>query len=326
MLDVSRRRVFGVLGGAAVAWPLAARGQSASIPVVGFLSGRSSAESAYLVAAFNQGLGATGYFEGQNVAIEYRWGDGQLDHLPALAAELIGRGVAAIAAVGGAEQVVRSIKTVPIVFNAGADPVEDGLVTSLNRPSGNATGVYGFYYPLEPKRLEILRELVGNATVAALIRPDALNAAARVKELQNAASALGLQVEILNVQSEREIDDAYKAIDRLRARALLVSADPYFNSKRNQLIVLSAHYGIPTLYHTREIAFAGGLMSYGASIADAYRQIGNYVGRILKGARPAELPVQQSTKVELVINMRAAKALGLDVPPTLLARADEVIE
>jgi ABC-type uncharacterized transport system substrate-binding protein len=324
---VSNRRDFIALLGGAAAWPLAAGAQQSAIPVVGFLSGRSSAESAYLVAAFGEGLASMGYVEGRNVAIEYRWANGQLDGLPAIATELVERGVAAIVTVGGGDrQVVQSVKTVPIVFNAGPDPVEAGLVTSLNRPSGNATGVYGYYHALEPKRLEILRELLGKAPVAVLGRSDAPSAAARIKELKSAAHSLDMTVEFLNVQNEREIDNAYKSLSRLGARALLVSADPYFNSKRNQLVVLSAHYSIPSLYHTREIAFAGGPMSYGASIADAYRQVGIYVGRILKGARPAELPVQQSTKVELVINLSVAKSLGLEIPPTLLARAEEVIE
>jgi putative ABC transport system substrate-binding protein len=323
---IARREFITLLGGAA-AWPIAVRAQQSMMPVIGFLSGRSSVESNYLLLAFQNGLNSTGYVQGQNLSIEYRWADGQFDRLPAMAAELVERGVAVIAAVGGAElEIVPTIKTVPIVFNAGPDPVRAGLVTSLNRPSGNATGVYGFYYLLEPKRLEILRELVGQTVVAALLRPDAASAADRASELQSAAAGLGLHLEVLHAQTERQIDAAYKAVDRLGVKALLVASDPYFNSKRNQLIVLSAHYGLPTLFHTREIAFAGGLMSYGASIADAYRQVGIYVGRILQGARPADLPVQQSAKVEMVINLRTAKALGLDIPPTLLARADEVIE
>jgi putative ABC transport system substrate-binding protein len=300
------------------------------MPVAGFVSGRSPVESAYLVAAFRQGLSEIGYVEGQNIAIEYRWAEGDLALVPALAAELVERGVAVLATVGGGMlEAVKSVKTIPIVFVFGADPVAAGMVTSLNRPSANATGVALINYTLDPKRLEILREFANDAVIAVLVNPnnpDTLGADRREREIEAAARVLGTQIQILRAGSDQMIDAAFRSIKRLHAGALLVSADAYYVSRRHQLVVLSAHYAIPTLYHTREIAAAGGLMSYGASISDGYRQVGTYVGRILRGARPADLPVVQPTKFEFVINLKTAKALGLEIPPTLLARADEVIE
>jgi putative ABC transport system substrate-binding protein len=322
-----RREFITLIGGAATTWPLAAWAQQSALPAVGFLSGRSPRESAYLVAAFQQGLSETGYIDGHNVNVEYRWAQGQLDRVPALANELISRRVSAIAAVGGSEIfLVRSVRSIPIVFNSGPDPVESGLVDSLNRPSGNATGVSAFYYALEAKRLQILRELPQVQTVAVLMRPNAPNAEARSREIHAAAQTLGLHVHILYVDNEQEIDSAFERISRLRADALLVSADPFFNSRRDQLVRLAAQNALPALFHSRELAAVGGLMSYGGSIADAYRLVGTYVGRILQGARVADLPVQQVTRIEFIINLKTAKALGLEVPPTLLARADEVIE
>jgi ABC-type uncharacterized transport system substrate-binding protein len=321
------RREFITLVGGAASWPLAARAQQARMPLVGFLSGRSPVESAYLVSAFREGLRETGYIEGQNLEVEYRWAEGQLDRVPGLAAELVQHRVDAIVAVGGSDlEVVRSIKTIPIVFNAGADPVDAGLVSSLNRPTGNATGVTAFYYALETKRLEILRELDRGKMVGVFMRTNAPSADVRAKDVQRAALALGMQVQIFHVDSAREIDLAFEALVKSKVGALLVSADPFFNSRRDQLVALSTKYKIPALFHSREFALAGGLMSYGASIADAYKQIGIYVGRILKGTKPSELPVQQSALVELVVNLKTAKTLGVDVPTAILLRADEVIE
>jgi putative ABC transport system substrate-binding protein len=325
--DLNRRDFITLLGGAAAAWPLAARGQQAGMPVIGFLSGRSPSESQYLVAAFQKGLSEAGFAERQNVVVEYRWAEGDLSRVPALAAELVDRRVVAIAAVGGSEvSLIRSEKAIPIIFNSGPDPVASGLVSSLNRPSGNATGVSAFYYDLEPKRLQILRELAGVKIVAALMRPNAPNAEARINELRVAAIGLGMQVHILHADSEGDIDAAFQDIVRLRADALLTAADPFFNTRRDQLVRLAARHAIPTIFHTREMALAGGLMSYGGSIADAYRQVGIYVGRILRGVKVADLPVQLATKVEFVINLKTARALGLTVPLPLLGRADEVIE
>jgi putative ABC transport system substrate-binding protein len=322
-----KRRKFIILLGGAASWSLAARAQQARMPLVGFLSGRSPVESAYLVSAFREGLRETGYIEGQNLEVEYRWAEGQLDRVPRLAAELVQHRVDAIVAVGGSDlEVVRSIKTIPIVFNAGADPVDAGLVSSLNRPTGNATGVTAFYYALETKRLEILRELDRGKMVGVFMRTNAPSADVRAKDVQRAALALGMQVQIFHVDSAREIELAFEALVKLKVGALLVSADPFFNSRRDQLVALSAKYKIPALFHSREFALAGGLMSYGASIADAYKQIGIYVGRILKGTKPSELPVQQSALVELVVNLKTAKTLGVDVPTAILLRADEVIE
>ena len=328
---MKRREFITLLGGAAAAWPVAARAQQqAQMPIAGFVSGRSPVESAYLVTAFRQGLSEIGYVEGQNVAIEYRWAEGDLARVPALAAELVERGVAVLATVGGGMvEVVKSVKKIPIVFVFGADPVAAGMVTSLNRPSANATGVALINYTLDPKRLEILREFANDAVIAVLVNPnnpDTLGADRREREIEAAARALGTRIQILRAGSDQMIDAAFRSIERLHAGALLVSADAYYVSRREQLIVLSKHYAIPTLYHTREIAAAGGLMSYGASIADGYRQVGTYVGRILRGSRPVDLPVVQPTKFEFVINLKTAKALGLEVPPSLLARADEVIE
>jgi ABC-type uncharacterized transport system substrate-binding protein len=329
MLDTRRRHFITLIGGAA-AWPLAARAQQPAMPVVGFLNGRSPAEAAYAVAAFHRGLKALGYVEGDNVAIEYRWADGTYDRLPTLAADLVRRRVAVIAATGGALSGLAAkaaTSSIPIVFNAGEDPVKLGLVTSINRPGGNATGVYVFLSEMDAKRMELLRELVRNpALIAVLVNPTFARFEATSKKIAEAARAAGQRIAVIEASNEREIHSAFKRIEQLQPQALLVGADPFFNARREQLVTLANHYAIPAIYELREFATAGGLMSYGTSLTEAYRQVGAYVGRILKGAKPADLPVMQSSKFELVINHPTARMLGLTVPPTLLARADEVIE
>jgi len=324
---MKRREFITLLGGAAVTWPLAARAQQAAMPVVGFLSGRSSGEAAYAVAAFHRGLKTLGYVEGDNVAIEYRWADGTYDRLPTLVADLVRRRVAVIVATGGhlpAFAAKAATSSIPIVFNTGDDPVALGLVTSINRPGGNATGVYVFLSEMDAKRLELLRELVPNpALIAVLFNPRFKTGS---QEIAEAARVAGQRIDLIEASTEREIHSAFKRIGELRPQALLVGADPFFTTRREQLVTLANHYAIPAVYELREFAVAGGLMSYGTSLTDAYYQIGVYTGRILQGEKPAELPVVQSSRFELVINLTTAKALGFEIPPSLLARADEVIE
>ena len=326
-----RRRDFITLGGgAAIAWPLTARAQQPAVPLVGFLSGRSPRSDAHLVAAFRQALNESGYVDGQNVAIEYRWADGQLDRLPTLAADLIKRKVTVIFA-GAVEVHIRAIKdatsTIPIVFASGGDPVALGLVASYNRPGGNVTVVTVITAALWPKRLELVRELIGLANeIALLVNPDNLTAEAATRDLQAAARGIGQNALVLNARNERDLDTAFATLVEKRAGAVVVADDAIFMNRREKIVTLAAGHAVPAIYGRREYPVAGGLMSYGASTVDQYRQSGLYVGRILKGAKPADLPVLQPTKFELVLNLNTAKALGLTVSDKLLVRADEVIE
>jgi putative ABC transport system substrate-binding protein len=326
---VNRRGFVTLLGGAAAAWPLAARAQQV-MPVIGFLSGRSFASDGHLVAAFRQGLNDSGYVEGQNVAIEFRWADGLLDRLPRLAADLVQRKLSVIFAGAadvhtGALQVVAA--TTPVIFATGSDPVAAGVVASLSRPGGNLTGVTVISAALWPKRLELLGELIDPTTVIALlINPGNTAAFSATRELQAAARGLGQTIVALNTRTESDFEAAFDAALEQRAGGLVVSDDALFQNWRKNIVTLAARHGVPTIYGRREYAEAGGLISYGASTTDQYRQSGIYVGRILKGAKPADLPFLQPTKFELVINLKTAKALGLTVPDKLLALADEVIE
>jgi ABC-type uncharacterized transport system substrate-binding protein len=324
-----RREFITLLGGAAAAWPLAARAQQPAMPVVGFFFSQSADPFAHRLRAFRQGLKEAGYVEGQNVVVEYRWAEGQYGRLPMLAVELVRRQVAVIVAPG--ENATLAAKaattTIPIVFAVAEDPVRHGLVASLARPGGNLTGINFFNAELVPKRLELLRELVPKASrVAVLVNPSNISGERTEKEVEAAARALGLQTQIFKASTNRDIDEAFAALVRGRADALFVAPDGFFNSRRVQLATMATRHAVPMTSPTREIAEAGGLMSYGPNIADAWRELGVYAGRILKGAKPAELPVVQSSKFELVINNQTARALGLTVPPMLLARADEVIE
>ena len=327
-----RRRAFIslLLGGAAAAWPLAARAQRPVIPVIGYLHSGSSAPYAHLVAAFRQSLKEAGYVEGENVAIEYRWAEGRYDRLPALAAELVGRHVALIVAQGGDPSVLAAksvTSTIPIVFTSSSDPVKLGLVASLNRPGGNATGFWLYTSLLGTKRFEMMRQLFPASTlIAILVNPNNPNAQIDMPDLQDAARTVGQSISFVTARTETEIEATFAALGDKRVSALLVNTDPYFLERRDQFVALATRYSVPTIYPWREAVTAGGLMSYGASLADGYRQVGIYASRILKGEEPADLPVVQPTKFELTINLKTAKARGLDIPPTVLALADEVIE
>jgi putative tryptophan/tyrosine transport system substrate-binding protein len=326
--DRLKRREFITLLGSAAAWPLAARAQQPAMPVIGFLRSTSLAFSVPLVAAFRQGLAAAGFNEGQNVAIEYRFADNELGRLRGLVDELLRLDVKVIVAnVNAAVAAKAATKDVPMVFATGSDPVVDGLVASLNRPGGNATGVSFVSGLLGPKRLDMLRQLVpAAATVAMLVDTDSLEGRLERRDVELAAQALGQQLIIAPVSREGEFDGAFRSIVGRGAKGLLVGTGPFMTSNRERVVSLAARHAIPAVYPLREVVVVGGLMSYGASIAEAYRQVGIYAGRVLKGEKPADLPVLQSTKFELVINLKTAKALGLDVPATLLATADEVIE
>ena len=326
-----RREFLGALSSAAAAWPFAARAQQPEIPVIGFLYPTSFETEADRVRAFRQGLKDSDYVEGENVTIEYRWANNQIDRLPGLAAELARRRVAVIAATGGRPVVLAAkaaTTTIPIVFLIGEDPVNLGLVTSLARPGGNLTGINFFAVELAAKRLELLRELVpGTTRVAVLVNPaNAANTEATVRDVEAAARTMGLQIRVINANTNREIDAAFATFIREPPDALFVSSGPLFTSRRVQLALLAGRYGIPAIYAGRQNAEAGGLMSYGASLTDAIRQVGVFTGRILKGAKPQDMPVVQATKFELVINIQSARILGITVPQTLLSRADEVIE
>ena len=325
-----KRREFITLLGATAAWPLAARAQQQPMPVVGFLSARSPEEAGADFAAFRQGLGQAGYFEGKNVTIEYRWAEGQYDRLPALASELVARQVAVIAAVGGEPSGLAAkaaTATIPIVCTLGGDAVAAGLVPHLHRPGGNITGVTIIGQEMGPKRVELAHQLVPKAsTLAALVNSKFPLALAEARDMEAAASSVGLQFAVLRASTESEIDVAFAGLARHKVDALLINTDPFLLGQREQIAQLAARHNIPTIYFLRDFVDAGGLMSYGPKVANSYRQAGVYVGRILKGEKAGELPVVQPTKFDLVINLRTARTLGLEIPTSLLIRADEVIE
>ena len=328
MLDIKRRQ-FITLGGAAVAWPVAARAQQPAMPVIGFINGASPSGFAPFVAAFRQGLKEAGYVEGQNATIEYRWAEGQYDRLPALAADLVRRKLTVIAATStpAALATKAATSTIPIVFTTADDPIRLGLVASLNRPGGNVTGVNNLLVELGSKQLGLIRELAPvTSKIAVLMNPNFPGSERQLRDAEAAARMIGLQFIVLRATTEPEIDAAFASVAQLGGAALLVAADPFFIAQRDHIVALAARHAIPAIYPVREFAVAGGLMSYGTDLADSYRQAGIYAGRIVRGEKPADLPVQRSTKFEFVINFKTAKALGLAVPNSMQLLADEVIE
>jgi putative ABC transport system substrate-binding protein len=326
---MQRRKFITLLGGAAAAWPLAARAQQPAMPVIGFLNAGSAILFADRLRAFHQGLNEIGFAEGRNLAIDYRWADDQYDRLPALAAELVRRQVAMIVATTAPAALAAKAATtaIPIVFEAAVDPVMIGLVTSLNQPGGNLTGVTSLNVEVAPKRVELLHEVIPTVTtIAALINPANPNAESQSSDLQVAARTLGLKLQVLYARTEGDFFMVFKSLGQRGPDGLVIGADAFFTSHAEHLAVLALGHAVPAIFEYRKFAAAGGLMSYGGSFTDAYRQAGIYAGRVLKGEKPADLPVQQSTKVELIVNLKTAKALGLVVPPQIVARADEVIE
>jgi len=327
---MKRREFITILGGVAAVWPLGARAQQKGVPLIGFLNTQSADSFSHLVAGFQQGLREAGFLEGQNIQIEYRWAEGRYDRLPELANDLVHRGIAVLVATGGEPAALAakgSTQTIPIVFLIGGDPVRIGLVSGMNRPGGNATGATLLSTEVEVKRLGLLKELLPKANlIAALINPDFPLAEARRQDVLEAASRVGLKTIVVTARSETEFEPAFTTAIEHRADALMVFAEPLFNSRRDQIVTLAARHGLPAIYGYREFAAAGGLMSYGTSLLDVYRQAAVHTARILKGDKPADLPVVQATKVELVINLRTAQALGITFPVSLLGRADEVIE
>ena len=324
---MKRREFLGVLGSAAAVWPLAARAQQSLIPTIGFLNS-GSPDSLRVPRAFNQGLNDAGYVDGRNVTVEYRWAEGQYDRLPAMAADLVRRQVAVIVANTSAVLHAKAATTtIPIVFNSSVDPVQLGLVASLSRPGGNVTGVTSLNVEVGSKRLELLHELLPTATdIAFLVNPPNPNAETLLRDLQAASRRLGLQIHVLHANNERDFDPAFAKLIALRAGALVIGTDAFYNSRSEQLAALTIRHAVPTIYHTREFAAAGGLMSYGGNLTEPYHLTGVYAGRILKGESASDLPVQRATKIGLIINLKTAKSLGLTVPLPLLGRADEVIE
>ena len=327
---MQRRRFISLLGGAAVAWPFVARAQQSTMPVVGFVNLASAKGYAPQVSAFLKGLSEAGYVVGRNVAIEYRWAEGRIDRLPAMVADLVHRQVAVIAAstTPAALAAKAATTTIPIVFETGGDPMQLGLVPSLNRPGGNVTGVTQTNWEITPKRLQLLHELVPTASVIAILVNPANPTVSETttKAMQAAAPSVGLELHILNASTERDFDGVFAKLNQLRAGGLVIGQDPFFTVQREHLAALTVRHAVPAIFYGREFVAAGGLLSYGADVADAYRLAGNYTGRVLKGEKPADLPVQQVTKVEMYINLKTAKALGVNVPNTLIGRADGVIE
>jgi putative ABC transport system substrate-binding protein len=327
---MKRREFITLLGGATASWSLAARAQQATMPVIGFMSGRAPEDSAHLVSAFRQGLAETGFVEGQNVTIEFRWAQGDYDRLPALAADLIKRGVAVLVGVGGdvsARAAKQASATIPIVFGMGSDPVKAGLVASFNRPGGNATGYVLWTNEMESKRLGLLRELVpGVPLIGVLVNPHFPAAVQELNDLESAAKGIDQRLFVAPANNDAELDAALTSLVQQRVGAFLVTAAPFFDTRLNRIVGFAAQNRLPAIYQFREYAVAGGLISYGPDITEGYRNAGVYVGRILKGAKPGDLPLSQPTKYDFVINLKTAKALGLTVPPTLLAQAGEVIE